>query len=327
MPDATLGWVRSAVAEGRRLLDDGDFDAILSSAGPPSSHLVAARLQRASGLPWIADYRDLWSENHWDARIAPFRWAERLFERRVLRGADSLTTVSFNLARRLERLHRKPVELVFNGFDPADYPDRPPQLPGFVITYVGSLYWPGQDPTPLFRAIALLQDRSDLDLDRLGLRLHFLGSGAGPLPELAQRHGIAGRVDFPATVSHPESLARQSASGALLLLSWSDPSEDVVFAKLFEYLGARRPVLAVGPTSPTMSHILRECGMEDLSADPAALANRLDAWLRSYAETGKLPTRVSPAIQAYTRRSQAERLAGWLARRVSGHGSGQKTNV
>ncbi len=227
-----------------------------------------------------------------------------------------MTAVTPTLARRLERLHQKPVEVIFNGFDPNDYPADPPPNPGFDLTYVGSLLWPRQDPTPLLQAIALLQDRSDLDLDALGFRAHFLGSTPAGVPKVARQHGVDHHLRFAPTVSHFESLARQAASGALLLLSWNDPSTDVVLAKLFEYLGAGRPVLAVGPPSPTMSKILTECGMDDFSADPTTLAARLEGWLRNYHETGQLPSRTTAAAGAYTRQAQARRLADWLTNRV-----------
>ncbi len=313
MPDATIGWVPFAVAEGSRLLESGDFHAILSSSGPPSSHIVAARLQRRSALPWIADYRDLWSDNHWDARIEAFRYLERWLERRVLRKAALITTVAPTWASKLRELHGRDVEVVYNGFDPADYPPEPQSASEFVLTYVGTLIRPGQDPEPLFKALALLANRSELDLDRSGFQVRFIGTAPGALAGLAERHGVAHLLRHLPAVPHRECLAEQASASALLFLGWSDPELGWLSAKLFEYLGAGRPILAVGPPGGEASRILRDCALPDLSDDPQIIAHRLEVWLREFADSGLLsaPTRTG-AVKTYTRRAQARCLARLL---------------
>jgi glycosyltransferase involved in cell wall biosynthesis len=321
MPDATLGWVPYALAEGHRILETHRFHAILSSAGPPSSHIVGGRLQRRSGLPWIADYRDLWSDNHWDHRIAPFRAAERAFERRIVRPARHLTTVAPTWAERLEALHGKPATVILNGFDPADYPDEPatPREPGLTLTYVGTLYWPGQSPEPLFAAIERLARGPDgQDLEAVGFRARFLGTQPGLVESLARSYDVQRWVERTPRVPHPESLARQRASAALLYIGWQEPAEGFLTAKIFEYLGANRPILAVGPPGGPASELLRECGLPDLTDDPVRIAQRLKGWIREFRSTGSLAASTDEvAIARYTRRTQTERLARLLDEVVS----------
>ncbi len=315
MPDATLGWVRPAVAEGKLILAEGHFDAIVSSSGPPSSHIVAARLQRHSGLPWVADYRDLWSDNHWDMRVAPFRWLERRLERRVLRGASALTTVAPTWARHLEQLHNRPVEVVFNGFDPQDYPPAASPASSCVIIYSGPLLRPGQRPEPLSSAIAHLAAR--LDLESCGFEPQFLGTAPGIVEPLAQRHGVARWVRLLPSVPYHESLARQAAASALLFLGWADPAQGWLSAKLFEYLGAGRPILAVGPQGGDASRILHECGLADLTEDPSHIADLLEGWVREFQHSGAPSVELDQAaVSGYTRRSQTERLARLLDRLI-----------
>ncbi len=317
MPDATLGWVPYAVSEGKRLLGMSDFDAILSSSGPPSSHIVAARLQRASGLPWIADYRDLWSDNHWDTRVSPFRTAERLLERKVLRRAALLTSVGPVWAQRLAAVHDKPTEVIYNGFDPADYPTASPPDDEFSLTYVGSLYYPDQNPEPLLEALVLLKGKGILDAQRFTIR--FLGTEPGPLSRRFQHYGVEQWVDFAPPVPHAESLAVQSTSTALLYLGWRYPTEGFISAKIFEYMGADRPVLAVGPSGGPISEILRECGVADLSDRPAKIAERLERWIHEFTADGRLRSKTDrSAVNKYTRRAQTERLARLLDRITSG---------
>lgn len=313
MPDATLGWVPYALKKGRSLLSRWSFDAIVSSCGPPSSHIVAARLQRSSGLPWVADYRDLWSDNHWDTRVAPFRWLERKFERRVLGRAAALTTVSPNWGERLAELHGKPVEIIYNGFDPSDYPDPVAPEARLLITYVGSLYWPHQNPEPLFLAVKQLANRPGIDLNAVGFEVRFLGSPAGVIQQLARRHRVEDWVRRTEPVSHRDSLAQQRGSAALLFLGWRAASSGFISAKIFEYLGAQRPILAVGPPGGDISSLLEECGLPDLSADPGVIAARLEAWIREFHRNGQIAGGPDPArVARYTRRAQTLELGRLL---------------
>lgn len=318
LPDATFGWIRYAVEHGLRLLANDKYDAIFSSAGPPSSHRVAARLSRATNIPWIADYRDLWSGNYWEYRIAPFAWLERRVERRVLSRARCITAVTPGLAEYLSQLHGLPTEVVFNGFEPGDYPTARQHDSRFVILYVGSLYSPSQNPEPFFQALAKLDRRSAVDLQQAGFELHTLGTRSPAFQSAAERHGVARWLRHHNPVPYHESLARQTQATALLFLGWDPPSRDVVTAKLFEYLGAGRPILAVGPPGGTASQILRECGAPDLSPDPETIAARLEAWLREHRSSGRLKAEpYSEALSRYTRRAQAGRLASLLDRQES----------
>ncbi|HSG81495.1 MAG TPA: hypothetical protein VLC48_04535, partial [Gemmatimonadota bacterium] len=274
------------------------------------------RLQRYSGLPWIADYRDLWSGNHWDARVAPFRWVESRFERRVLRGAARLTSVGSVLATRLAALHGKPAQVIYNGFDPNDYPPSTTPEPGFNITYIGSLYYPDQSPAPLFKALALLNDQH-ADPQSLRIQVNFLGTESAALPRLAHRYGVSNQIRFSPAVSHQRCLAIQAAATALLYLGWRDPAEGIVSAKIFEYLGAGRPILAVGPPGGEVSSILQGCGLANLTEDPQEIAKHLRLWLRELNSTGLVTSlRPSAAAADYTREAQAGRLAGLLDRQV-----------
>lgn len=315
MPDATLGWVRRAVLDGRRILDGGEFAAILSSCGPPSSHLIASRLQRISGLPWIADYRDLWSGNHWDRRLAPFEWLERRLERRTLSGASHLTTVSHGMAARLMDLHGKPVDVIYNGFEPERYPKQPPPPPGFRVTYVGSLYWPQQDPTPLLRALAKIRDRKGIDLSECGLELRFIGTPPSVVTPLVAQFELEDLVRVLPPVPHDESLAEQARSTVLLYVGWDDPERDIVAAKLFEYLGANRPILSIGPRGGTVSQILNEARLPDLTRDPDRVVSVLMRWILQFGREGDVLDRPEGRVRCrYTRRAQTGRLARVLDR-------------
>src|SRR3990170_6065882 len=124
-PDAERTWTASAVATAGRVLGAQPFDAILSSSPFPTSHLVAARLKERYGLPWVADFRDPWTQNQAYPYGPARRRVEEALERRVLRSADLLTAAAPAYAAKIQRFHGRPVFAIPVGFDP-DTLNSPP---------------------------------------------------------------------------------------------------------------------------------------------------------------------------------------------------------
>jgi len=172
-PDLTDGWIRPAV---NWALQRGSWDVVVSSGGPPAAHLVALQLKsRGRCRLWAADFRDLWTENHIYTGLFPFTLAERRRERRVLAMVDRLATVSVGLANRLSAKAHKPVEVIYNGYDPDTFAGLSPE-PAFPpdgrvrLVYTGTVYDRGQDIHGLCAAVArepratlvIASDRADL---------------------------------------------------------------------------------------------------------------------------------------------------------------------
>jgi hypothetical protein len=248
-PDAQIGWYPFAVAAGRRLLREHRFDAILSSSFPVTAHLVGRRLHRDSGLPWVADFRDLWSD--WSAarRASKARLEESLF-----REATATTTVSPSYAEALRARGSHRAEVLTNGFDPEDFPTTPAPANG-VAAYLGT-YYPGiQDLSTAIRAIgALAREES-------GLRLRFIGDYPSVLRPEVEAAGLEARTDATGFIPHPLAVEELSRSSVLLL--GGPTSADTVAmrgnvaAKVFEYLGSRRPILMIGDPDTDVAGMLR----------------------------------------------------------------------
>jgi glycosyltransferase involved in cell wall biosynthesis len=173
IPDARVGWVPFAVGAALRLARQEPFDAVLTSGPPHSVHLAGYAVHRLARLPWLADFRDPWTDIHYyDAlpRTLPARRLDARLERAVLRTASAVTTVSPSWADLLARKSGRPVEVVPNGFDPADFERARGEgswreasasgavAPGgeaFTLAHVGSLY-DARDPKALWQALAAL---------------------------------------------------------------------------------------------------------------------------------------------------------------------------
>jgi hypothetical protein len=256
-PDPQKGWQRFAVEAGKGILRQQDIKAMLSSSPPVTSHIIAKRLKDEFKIPWVADFRDLWTQNYYYLYGPLRKVIERRLELNTISMADALVTVSQPATDDLRSLHKqKPVHNIPNGFDPAEVNTVPGKLTDkFTITYTGNLYPGKQSPEPLFAALRDLITEGSMDAGDIEVRFH--GIEAGWIDKQAERYGLTGIVRQLGIVPREIALNRQRESQLLLLLKWNDPNQRVTYpAKIFEYLAARRPVLAVGGFPDVVDQLL-----------------------------------------------------------------------
>jgi hypothetical protein len=317
-----IGWYGRAVKKGLELAGKQKVDIIFSSYGPSISHLVASRLHRQTGIPWVAEFRDGWSLNHYLRKVQPFYFLEQRLERRVMRGSSLLITVSEPLARQLEMLHSEKVVTIPNGFDEEDYIEDTPLTPKFTVTYTGNIYRGRQDPAPFFKAIARLKEEGELSSDNLEVRFFGGGTLAGLLPAVKDYH-LEDIVKICGLVPFKESIRRQKESAALLFLGWNDPRERGAYSgKIFEYLGARRPILGVGLKGDVVDELLKETVAGVMVNDVNEIKGLLRQWMEEFKRSGEISSHFKPdnaAINRYTRKQEAADLARLLDEVSSGH--------
>ncbi|MBN2186931.1 MAG: glycosyltransferase [Dehalococcoidia bacterium] len=312
---AGMGWRSYGVERGEEILKKHKVDVIFSSHGPPVSHFIASYLQKKAGIPWVAEFRDHWSLNHNFIKIQPFHFLLQWLERRTLWNSSLLITVSEPMAKELKALHSKEVAVISNGFDDEDYRENIPLSTKFTITYTGNIYPGKQDPTPLFEAIA--------ELHRISLvcpkdfELRFFGKNvADSVSSLIRNYRLEELVKIYGFVPFGESIRRQKESTVLWLLGWNDPREKGVYTgKIFEYLGARRPILAIGLKQGVMDSLLTESGAGILLNKAGEIKALLERWLGEVKTLGEIKSYYRPkekVISKYTRKRQAEQLAHLL---------------
>lgn len=313
-PDPQIGWYLPAVREGLRLAETLRPHVIVSSSYPNTAHFVAARIARHTKLPWIAELRDLWTDNHNFRRMWPLRSIERALERRVLGGASALVTVSDVWASSLEQRLGKRTYVVPNGFDPCDYADLPPPQPhdAFTLVYTGTFYNRRQDPGPLIEAIASL-GRADLITPNT-FQLRLIGHYLEPVVARADAAGVLPFVSVEPVVPYREALARQREASALLFLDWADGVEKGWYsAKIYEYLGAGRPILSVGPHDSVAAQLLGRTRAGVVGETASEVRSVLERWIRQYQLTGALECEAdTKLIKQYERQVAAATMAGIL---------------
>jgi glycosyltransferase involved in cell wall biosynthesis len=250
-PDAQIGWYPGAVRAGKAALKRESFDAIYSSSFPISGHLVARTLARHSGLPWVAEYRDPWSDAL--PRDHPYRRRAQALERAIAREATTVVMPTRTWAAHYGSVWGTDIAVLPNGLDtqlPAGHaPERP------TLTHVGS-YYPGEhDLSALWQALARLRERSSEDLPRI----RFVGN----LPEELRREvadwGLGDVFESTGFVSHEEAM-RELMSATMLIASGIRGADarrrGWVPAKIFEYLASGLPVLYVADATSDAAHIL-----------------------------------------------------------------------
>ncbi|MGH7232349.1 MAG: glycosyltransferase [Nitrospiraceae bacterium] len=313
-PDDQIGWLPFALRAASRLVQDWKPDLILGSGPPHTSLLVAHRMSRTFHIPWVAELRDLWAESHY---YELSEWRRRLddrLEQSTLRSATGLVTVSEPLAEVLRAKYRKPTEVILNGFDPGDYPSRSNGCRSndrLRIVYTGMLMWMdakgGMDPAPLCEALRRLGSLADK------VRVAFYGRRLEEARALAKTKGVDHLIDIHDQVPYLDALRIQQAADILLMFLWNAPSERGVYTgKLFEYIGARRPILAIGPHDNVAADLIRQRCAGVVLNDPDRIAEQLEQWI-GHKQAGRMIPALSPdATAGLSREEQTARLDTFL---------------
>ena len=321
VPDARIGWVPFATRSLRRLAATGEYDLIFSTGPPHSTHLAARRVARQFDLPWVADFRDPWTEIYYYNELPalpPARALDRALERKVIEGADAVVVVTPSVQRRLdERGFVLQSELIPNGFDPEDFAGPAPAVDPTLIRHVGNL-GPTQSLNALARVLSAMPTAPDgRRHDVPPFRVSFVGAVDPTVLAPFGGPDLADRCSVELTVPHEAAVARMRSAGILLLVVPHSPGAEAhVAGKLYEYFAAGRPVLGIGPTNGDAADLLREYGAGEMfNWDDA---EGITSWLVRYAadvSEGFVPFGArAERVERFSRRGQAAHLAALFDR-------------
>lgn len=276
-PDGQIGWYPFAVKAGRNLIREGwTPDLIYASAHPLTSLLVARNLSSKFKISWVSEFRDLWTDNTYYPFPKWRKWIEQKIERYILLTASATVTVSERLAEILYARTALPGATILNGFDPQILNLKTSDKftkSKLNISYTGMIYPGKRDPTPLFLALKLIKNPENI-------KIHFFGRSLSGLRELIDKYDVAHIVSISDAVSYEQSLKIQLESDVLLLLLWNNPGEVGVYTgKLFEYIGARHPILAIGAENGVAADLIKKRNAGFLSNDPNSIALQLNKWI------------------------------------------------
>lgn len=312
IPDARCFSIRIAARRLEAWINEHGADAIITTGPPHSMHLIGLRVKRATGIPWVADFRDPWVDFPYLHYLPLTRYARRrhaALERRVAMGADRVMVVSPTMQRDFQSAYGRSVDLIYNGYDRDDFAALPPHAPAqpFTLLHCGEMKG-DQSPHALWQAIAEL--RRDGRIAPGAFRVELIGRGAASVMQEVEAVGIASYVRAVPPVPHAQLPTILRQAGALLLCINRVPSaKGIITGKLFEYLASGRPILAFGPVDGDTAAIIGALGAgalyahDDVSAAKRTLMDWMDAEARGVLRGS------GDARSMFSRQAQAEAVA------------------
>ena len=296
-------------------------DLILVSGPPFSTFLLARLYSRKYMVPWIADYRDLWTTGGYTAGNSRFRLRlEQWIELRLAKQFSAACTVSEPQATALGTgLGIRRIEVVRNGIDD----QRPATVTAIHdlaadeehsrlhVLYAGEIYHDRYDLSPLFQALAALKRSGE------GVTVEFRGSTVEPLREQAKYWGVSDCVLFGPREPYACSVARQRRADALLLVLGTGIEEEGVYSgKLFDYLNARRPILMLGYDAGVAADLVRQRRAGTVANSPQDIEAALHRWANELMVAGHIPD-LPPTVAQGLSRSEQFKIMEKLAREVA----------
>jgi hypothetical protein len=321
-PDRWISWWLSAVPAGLKLIRRYQPDVIWSSYPIATAHLIALSLHRLSGIPWIADQRDPMVDHDYppDARR---RSIHQWIERQAVSRANSVVCTTpgalHALGRRHPQMDGKRMALIENGYDEGSFiaaelaAPRPTAPSGqFRLLHSGVIYPSERDPAQLFAALARLQ--ADQHISPASFRLVLRATAHDDhLRDLMRRHrAVADLIELAPPLPYRDALAEMLEADGLLLLQAANCNGQIP-AKLYEYLRARRPLLALTDPAGDTAASLRAAGINTIGRldNAADIAGSLMRFLRLCRER-KAPLAASALIASHSRGARTGELATLL---------------
>jgi glycosyltransferase involved in cell wall biosynthesis len=319
VPDARVGWLATGTSAGVRLARRLGASVVYSSSPPYTCALLGRRVARGAGIPWVPEFRDPWSGFlSAPRRPEPARGLERRLERSVYHDAPRMVVawkgIADDFAAKYPGEDAGKFVHIPNGYDPEDFEGIVPRSnPRFTVVYTGSMYGVRNPDTVLAAAAALIGD-GRIDPERF--RIRFVGRFGEEVRAMFRRPELRGTVEERGYLPHAESVAELLGAHALLLVVDDvTGAESIVPGKVFEYLGARRPLLAVTPEGAVADLVRRtRAGSVLPRNDPGAIGEALAGLYEEWLRTGRTEFPGDPdAVTGESRRERTRELAAVLA--------------
>jgi glycosyltransferase involved in cell wall biosynthesis len=318
IPDPRRFWVRPSVRLLSKYLHGRPVDVIVTTGPPHSMHLIGLEIKKRLGIKWVADFRDPWTNIDFYRDLALTRWADRChkkLERKVLHEADRIITVSPGMSREFASMGISRIATITNGFDvvPASLTKHLPEK--FTLLHLGSIP-KSRNPENLWRVMADLVRQNPGFAGKLQIKL--IGKMDRIVLESIGRYELLDFVLSEDFIPHEKTFHELTEAAVLLLFINNTPNAGGILTnKFFEYLSARRPILAMGPADGDASVILGETGAGKIFEynDPAGLTNHLLDLFGLYSQN-KLITD-SRDIERFSRKNLAGELGELLTKLIS----------
>ncbi|WP_158977699.1 glycosyltransferase family 4 protein [Cellulophaga sp. L1A9] len=309
IPDARKYWIKPSVKAITKLLQEENIETIITTGPPHSVHLIGLALKEKLGITWLADFRDPWTSIGYHKKLkltAAAKKRHKFLEKRVLNTADTILVTSPTTKKEFEALTSQPITVITNGFDVQENQGNTLDS-AFTIVHIGSLL-SGRNPENLWRILSELI-ASNAEFKKV-FKLKLIGVVSEDVLDTIYAHHLKPYVELVGYVAHDIALQLQKQSQILLLTEINaKETQGIIPGKLFEYLAANRPILAIGPENWDVSTILEDtkAGKTFDYTEDIRIKELLLEWFEAY-KTSNLKI-ASTNIAKYSRRELTRKLA------------------
>lgn len=323
-PDRWMSWRLAAVPAGMRLIRQYRPQAIWSTFPIATAHWIGETLSQKSGLPWIADFRDSMTEEDFPAD-PEIRRIFRNYEQRTVEQASKVVfTAPGTLQMYRERYPHLPDnkwQIIENGYDENDFRslEAAPAVSDQRLNLVhsGLLYPEERDPRAFFAALQKLQLIGEITPENCRIILRATGHDSVFQPMIDER-GLQGIVELAPAVPYRDALTEVSQASGLLVFQASNCNHQIP-AKVYEYLRAQRPILALTDPAGDTAGTLRRFGVGSIAHidDSEDIARQMSTFVRSIRD-GNAQVAALEQVRQQSREMQTAVLAGLLDEVASG---------
>ena len=311
IPDARCWWVRPSVRYLSNYLKKHSVDAMISTGPPHSMHLIAKALHKKFNIPWIADFRDPWTDIDFYKDLKLTSCADRKhhrLEHQVLTEASKVVTVGWDCARGLETHGAKDVVVITNGYDfdnsiPSNCQNH---TSSFTMSHIG-IIGENRNPKMFWQVIGELSQSVDL-------KIKLIGQVDNSVVESIKRNRIEKNVEIIPYIPHNHVIEEQQKSDLLLLFVNNTPNaKGILTGKIFEYMASGRPILCIGPEDGDSARILNETqtGITVDFNDKEEMKAVILDMMHKYQEN-QLVTQHNATVEQYSRRNLTKKYAELL---------------
>lgn len=309
IPDARRFWIRPSVKYLNKYLKAQPVDVVITTGPPHSLHLIGLQLKETLDLKWIADFRDPWTDIDYFHKLPLTQKSlkkHRAQEHKVLKKADVVTVVGKTMAEAY-RKYNENIHVITNGFDDPVDADQKPLDQKFSLVHIGSLN-ADRNHAVLWQALRELC----LEVKTFGqdFELKLIGTITDEAKMDIQKHQLNSQTTFIPYLSHKTVVRHQMTAQVLLVLVNDVPNaKGILTGKIFEYLNAKRPIVAIGPTDGDLAEILAKTNAGSIVGfkDKNQLKKEILSLYNAYKNDG---LKSSPKnISKYHRKNLTEKLS------------------
>ncbi|MGX1930383.1 glycosyl transferase family 1 [Flagellimonas sp. 2504JD4-2] len=311
IPDARKLWVKPSIKFLSKYIADNAIETIITTGPPHSVHLIGLGLKAQHSVQWIADFRDPWTSIGYHKKLrltSTSQKKHKALESEVLNRADKIVVTSKTTQEEFKSLTQKPIRVITNGYE--DQANVNHLDSDFTISHIGSLLT-GRNPIDLWETLKELCTENDAF--GKALKIQLAGVVGEEVLESISANGLGDYVSKLGYLSHDEVVKTQQKSQVLLLLEIdAKETKGIIPGKLFEYLNAKRPILALGPEGWEAGDIVKSinAGVFYGKKQKEELKTVLLNWFEAY-QSGELHCD-SKGIEQYHRKALTDQLANFI---------------